>query len=379
MATVVIQKKDEIIMKLVHYFITEENYTPIVVNGVKDEIWLENNQGPYRIVRINANHIHNDEQYSFDVFKTKNIIKQIKKKTFSLKVNALSIFLDVNDKVALKEEKNIKALFVNSLEDIGKKDTLVKEFPQIKKKLNSDTGVDLIVKITKEINDKTEKENKVYENTFKAKKIVVTKILIILNIITFLAMYLLGNGSLDTITLLTFGASYGPLIKAGQIYRLLTCSFLHIGLMHLAFNMYALWIVGNEVEKVMGKAKFIVIYLASAISGSLLSACLTDAITAGASGAIFGLFGSMLYFGYYYRLYIGDSIIKQIGPVIILNLALGFLIPGIDIAGHIGGLVGGFLITMGVGITNKSSRQEKINGWICYILLLCFLGFLILR
>lgn len=62
MATIVMNKKDEFIMKLVHYFITEENYVPIVVNGVKDEIWLENNEGPYRIVRINSNNIFNKEQ-----------------------------------------------------------------------------------------------------------------------------------------------------------------------------------------------------------------------------------------------------------------------------------------------------------------------------
>ena len=69
MSTIVMNKKDEIIMKLVHYFITEENYNPIVVNGVKDEIWLENSEGPYRIIRINSNNIFNKEQLNYDFFK----------------------------------------------------------------------------------------------------------------------------------------------------------------------------------------------------------------------------------------------------------------------------------------------------------------------
>ena len=81
MSTVVMNKKDEIIMKLVHYFVTEENYNPIIVNGVKDEIWLENQNGPYRIVRINSNNIFNKEQLSYDNFKIESIVKQIKRKT----------------------------------------------------------------------------------------------------------------------------------------------------------------------------------------------------------------------------------------------------------------------------------------------------------
>ena len=68
------EKKDEMIMRLVHYFVTEENYSPMVVNGVKDEIWLQNQEGPYKIIRINANYIHNEEQYRFDM---KNLIPHI--------------------------------------------------------------------------------------------------------------------------------------------------------------------------------------------------------------------------------------------------------------------------------------------------------------
>ena len=83
MSTVVMNKRDELIMKLVHYFITEENYNPIVVNGVKDEIWLENDNGPYRIIRINSNNIFNKEQLRYDYFKTESIVRQIKKKTLS--------------------------------------------------------------------------------------------------------------------------------------------------------------------------------------------------------------------------------------------------------------------------------------------------------
>ena len=99
MEKVNVRKQDEILMSLVHFFVTKEGYTPIFVQGVKDEIWLENIDGPYRIIRINSNYIHNEEQYKFDQFKIKNIVAQIKKKTLSFKVNALNIELNVSDRV----------------------------------------------------------------------------------------------------------------------------------------------------------------------------------------------------------------------------------------------------------------------------------------
>ncbi len=104
MGTIVMNKNDDIIMRLVHYFITECDYSPVVVNGIKDEIWLENNEGPYKIIRINSNHIHNNEQLRIDMYKTFNIMKQIKKQTFSLSMNVLNIFLDVGESVTLNKE-----------------------------------------------------------------------------------------------------------------------------------------------------------------------------------------------------------------------------------------------------------------------------------
>ena len=91
MPNLTIRKSDQIMMSLVHYFVTKENYAPIHVQGVKDEIWLENLDGPYRIIRITCNSVINEEQYKFDIFKMKHVMKQIKKKTLSFKVNALNI------------------------------------------------------------------------------------------------------------------------------------------------------------------------------------------------------------------------------------------------------------------------------------------------
>ncbi len=376
MNNVLINEKDKITMKLVHYFITKENYTPIVVNGAKNEIWLENTEGPYKIIRINSNYIHNEEQFKFDIFKIKNIIKQVKKKTLSLSVNTLNIFLNINEDVHVKSDKNILSIVINNENDIYK--DLKSSFPKITtEKYKNVDNLDFIIKTTNEINKKTEKENLKYENTFKKKKIVVTPILITINVILFIAMYIFGNGSNDTLTLLKFGANYGPLVKNGEIFRLITCSFLHVGIFHILLNMYALYIIGPQIESFLGKAKFIFIYLISALTASLMSLIFSNNISAGASGAIFGLLGSLLYFGYYYRVYLSSVLKTQIIPIIIVNLILGFLISGIDNAAHIGGLIGGAIATFAVGVSNKSKKMDKINGWIVLILLILFLSYMV--
>ena len=189
-------------------------------------------------------------------------------------------------------------------------------------------------------------------------------------------MYILGNGSNDTLTLIQFGANYGPLVKSGQVFRLLTSAFLHIGVIHLLVNMYSLYVIGSQVENYIGKWKFLLIYFVSAISGNLLSVVFNTGISAGASGAIFGLLGALLYFGLHYRLFLGNVLVTQIIPVIILNLFIGFAIPGIDNSAHIGGLVGGYLATMALGLKGKSAKQDRINGLIVLILYLAFLIYL---
>ena len=128
MPSVIIRKNEQIMMSLVHYFVTKENYSPINVQGVKDEIWLENLDGPYRVIRISCNKVINDEQYKFDLFKVQHIIKQIKKKTLSFKMNALNIYLDLDKKVEPRLYNNIETINVNSLNDIKKNKELKEIF-----------------------------------------------------------------------------------------------------------------------------------------------------------------------------------------------------------------------------------------------------------
>ena len=372
MGTVVMDKKEELVMRLVHYFVTECNYTPIIVNGVKNEVWLENIDGPYRIIRINSNYIHNVEQFNTDIFKIKNIVKQIKKKTLSFKVNTLNINLEINKGVKLSNNDNIDSIYIKSNKDVKDNSIIVNAFPGIKNGLMDDTkGIDLIINVTNDINEKTARDNKRYEKTFSPKKIIVTYVLIGINVLLFLLTLVNPN-------LFYLLANQRNALAAGQWYRLITAAFMHAGLYHIFFNMYSLAIIGSQVESFVGKLKYIYIYIFSAILGCLMSGAFSSSVSVGASGAIFGLLGSLLYFGYHYRLYLGTVIKNQIIPLIALNLLIGFMIPNIDVLGHIGGLIGGYLATMCVGVDGKTTTQERVNGIIVSILFIVFFVYMIM-
>lgn len=381
MSNVLIRKSDQVMMSLVHYFVTKENYAPINVQGVKDEIWLENLNGPYRIIRISCNSIINEEQFEFDIFKMKHIMRQIKKKTMSFKINALNICLDLSKKVDEGNIKNIETIRVEDIKDIFNSE-IVKSFPSIKNELlETDDGLELIINVTNDINEKTEKENEKFNDVFSPKRIIFTNIISLICILMYVIVGIYGNNffNYDANVLAKFGANNILLVKNGEIYRLLTCAFLHVGLIHLVVNMYSLRVIGPSVEGLIGKGKFVFIYLISAISASLMSLVFVDSniVSVGASGAIFGLMGALLYFGYHYRLYLNDAIKTQIIPVILFNLIIGFMMPGIDNGAHIGGLIGGYLATMAIGIKNKSEKKDMINGWIVLILYLAFLSYIV--
>ena len=375
MNEVVIDKKEELVMKLLHYFITERGYNPVIIRGVKDEIWLENLEDDYKIVRIVSGYIHNNEQFKFDIFKTKSLLKSIKKKTLSFKINALSIFVNLGDNVDISkfdDTPNIKFANIHKEDDLKKYRFVISAFPDITKDMNfKEKGLELFLKITNDINKKNEDDARMNENVFKPKKPIITYILIAINVLVFILSMFNEN------ILLNFAVNRELIVNIGQYYRLFTGMFLHSGIIHLLFNMYALYIIGMQLESFLGKWKYLVVYLLSGLGASMLSIFFSNSFSVGASGAIFGLMGALLYFGYHYRVYL-DSVVKsQIIPLIVLNLILGFTLSGIDNWAHIGGLVSGILATMAVGVKYKSTKFEMINGVILYLIYIGFLGYMV--
>jgi rhomboid protease GluP len=173
-----------------------------------------------------------------------------------------------------------------------------------------------------------------------------TYVLLALIILVFLAMTLAG-GSESVRVLIRFGAKVNSLIVEGQVWRLLTSMFLHIGPVHLFFNGYALYIFGIQVERLYGSPRFLAIYLLAGLYGSLFSFAFGPELSAGASGALFGLLGAMLAYFRRHRETFGTWGHRQLVNLLVvagLNLVLGITVPGIDILAHLGGLVSGAVL-----------------------------------
>ena len=371
-----IDEKNLVIMKLLHYFITEKNYNPIILQGVENEIWLENLTEEYKVIRIVSNYIHNNEQFNVDSYKTERILKKIKLKTFSLKMNILNIFINIGDNVNFEEKtKSSKYIYVkvNDEEELLKDKFLKETYPDMLSKIIfKETGVKLFSKLSNDINKHHLKDATKMDELFKKKFPLFTYIIIGIIIICYFIPLLTGYFN-DFIMMFAIN---GDLIRKGEVYRLFTGMFLHANLLHLFTNCYSLYILGSQIENYLGKFKFIIIYLISGVIGSLFSIIFNTNISVGASGAIFGLLGALLYFGYYYRVFIGQVVKTQIIPLIVINLGIGFLVEGIDNAAHIGGLLGGIITTVALGIESKTSKFEKINGLIVLVLFILFTLFM---
>lgn len=179
----------------------------------------------------------------------------------------------------------------------------------------------------------------------------VTSGLLILNVLVFALMLVYGAGLWHTGNgvQLSWGANFGPATQDGQWWRLFTALFIHFGIVHLALNMFALWDVGRLVERLYGRWTFALLYLGSGVIGNLLSLVVqgNQAVSGGASGAIFSLYGALLVFLWRERAQVERGEFRWLfgaaSAFTVVSLGLGFVIAGIDNSAHIGGLLAGVL------------------------------------
>ena len=185
----------------------------------------------------------------------------------------------------------------------------------------------------------------------------VTPTLVVINVLVFVAMCVSGVSIFEPkiADLIRWGADFGPLTKDGQWWRIITSTFVHIGLIHVAMNMFVLWTAGRVIERLFGSVPFAVLYLVAGLGGSLASlAWQPFIVSAGASGAVFGLFGGLVGFLVLQRKKVPAAqvaaLAKYAGTFIAYNLVYGFARTGLDIAAHLGGLGTGFLVGMALTV-----------------------------
>lgn len=184
-----------------------------------------------------------------------------------------------------------------------------------------------------------------------APKLWAMRLMIGLNLGVYVLMVVRGVAPFSPLVndLIAWGGNYGPLTSGGQLWRLLSCQFLHAGLLHIAANVYSLIQIGPLVERMYGSSAFLFAYILSGTCGSLLSVAVhPDIVSVGASGAVFGVFGllgaSLLRNHVHFPANLRQSLWRSLSSVLVINLIFGFSQTQIDMSAHIGGLLGGFLI-----------------------------------
>lgn len=189
----------------------------------------------------------------------------------------------------------------------------------------------------------------------------VTAVLLLLNIIIFLVTDFAG-GTDNTIHMLECGAAYPPFIlENGEYYRLFTCMFLHFGIEHLANNMLVLFVLGQRLEPVVGKIRFLLIYFLGGIGGNLISLVFdikggNYAVSAGASGAVFAVMGAMIWVVIRNRGRLQDISTRQMLVMAAFSLYFGFASSGVDNAAHVGGMICGILLAVVLYHPRSSKR-----------------------
>ncbi|MCY6959340.1 rhomboid family intramembrane serine protease [Clostridium brassicae] len=263
------------------------------------------------LVFLNKDNINNVEEQKYDGFIKILILEDVDVRTPLTVRNE-----EINNVIILDKEKNSIVYCPQELSEIGGQ-------------------------IYSILNYRLEIEKRKKDKSF------ITNLLIGINIVLYIITAVLSKNIFDSdIRVLVFlGAKVNELISQGEYYRLFTAMFLHGGLMHLVLNMYALYALGPLVEKVYGKIKYLIIYFIAGMISSVFSYLFSSGVSIGASGAIFGLLGASLIFGVKMRDKVGKGMVRNIIYVIGINVFIGVAMPNIDNFGHMGGLIGGIIIS----------------------------------
>lgn len=222
--------------------------------------------------------------------------------------------------------------------------------------------------------------NKLRNNRYRLQNSAYMTIGILVLTILLYILTTIDGGSQNPFTLVKYGAKVNELIYMGDWWRLISPMFLHIGFTHLLFNGIIIYFLGSQLELIIGHWRFLNLYLLSGILGNAASFALTNSISAGASTAVFGLFASTIVLG---KIYPYHNAIQRLSRnyfvLIILNVVMGFFSPTIDNAGHIGGLLGGYLIMYVLSSRNAMNNPIKkriycVVGYVAALVILIAIG-----
>lgn len=372
--------------RLAYNLVKEEKYEALHMNHHRNELWLEKqDRKTTQIIRFIHHGFDWKNHLKSDIAQVFQRVKKMKKLFIGKTINISNVYVSEYEPVddwdslkkpmILKEKKPLR-MNVFYLTEENYMEEEIRLYNQINltsynhEQVPNETTQENDLSFYKaKLNEILHHKHKEYESIFTYGKPRFTYIFILLNILMFIILELSG-GSTNIETLIQNGAKYNPAIMDGEWWRLVTSIFLHIGTLHLVMNMIALYYLGIIVERIYGSGRFLVIYFLSGIGGSLTSFAFNVNISAGASGALFGLFGALLFFGLIHKRLFQQTLGKNIIFILIINLVIGIFIPQIDMGAHLGGLIGGFLASVITYLPKKKHPLLQSAATVIFLFIL---------
>ncbi|WP_409301681.1 rhomboid family intramembrane serine protease [Peribacillus sp. SCS-155] len=379
-------REDYIFWSLVNELSSRHEYRMLTVAENHNEIWLENDENKaYPVIRVMRHDLDWANWLKRDIDRTvmnaENIRSQLLRRPMNVLNIYISAYLPVDDFDHIIRPVSEKKSTVHTM--IFDASRTPESFGSLEQIFNKPLSLHIpdeghveeshVAYMKQGALAASVKKTKEEQAIFRNGKPFFTNVFIFLQIAIFILMELKGS-SQNTLTLIQFGAKYSPLILQGEWWRFFTPMVVHIGVMHLLMNTLSLYFIGPEVERMYGRVRFLFIYIFAGFSGTLASFLATPNISAGASGAIFGLFGALLYFGTTHPKLFFRTMGTNIIILIIINLGYGFSVEGVDNSGHIGGLIGGFLASGVVHLPKKRKPfRQAVFAAATAILTFCLL------
>lgn len=364
-------KEEYIFWRLANYFITEQDYRVLQLFENQRELWLEkldNKKAP--IIRLLLHNLDWSNKMQRDIEFTASNGEKIRRQLGRRILNVVNIYISPYPPVD-EYEFRLSQPFVFPDGKKTEVNTIIMAMGTYEtglKRLSEQFDKHVAFQIWDEYSQNDVEALKKSSLDFATKRIKTetailsnrtpffTYVLILIQVAVFLWLETHG-GSTNTSTLIKYGAKFNILIYEGEWWRFITPVFLHIGFLHLLMNTFALYYLGIAVERIFGNTRFLLIYLFAGMTGFIASFLFSSNLSAGASGAIFGCFGALLYFGAVYPKLFYRTMGLNLFFVLAINLVIGFSSAGIDNAGHLGGLIGGFLAA---GIVHFPKKKKPL-------------------
>ncbi|HLR62403.1 MAG TPA: rhomboid family intramembrane serine protease [Lentibacillus sp.] len=351
-----------------------------------EELWLEKREGKTsHVIRLFhggfdwKNHLKNDIGQVFQ--KAKAVKRHLRGKHVEIHNIYIAEHAPVDNWDVLKKpmqlnEKNPVKMNVYYLSANEKEEELARlrdavgtAFRLPDEVLSESDKEEAVLNCKSRLADQLRQKEQELQEVFSYGKPFLTYFLLAVNIFIFLLLELNGK-STSTETLIKFGAKYNPaIIENGEWWRIVTSMFLHIGIFHILMNMLAVYYLGTVVERIYGSFRFLIIYFLAGIGGGLASFAFTTNVSAGASGALFGLFGALLFFGCIHKRIFFQTMGMNLLFIIGINIVFGLIVPQVDNGAHMGGLITGFVASAILFLPKKKNGLIQLSAVILYMLI----------